>query len=215
VFTEGRGTTLIHLLRELRGQTARMKQMALHDALTGLPNRKLMQDRLAVQVQECRRDGRQFAFCVIDLNGFKAINDQHGHVCGDELLRQAGKRIAGALREADTVARYGGDEFTVLLSPTEESVWRAVFERIRASLNSPYRLSDAQVAVSASIGVAIFPVHGADGDTLLLNADRAMYAVKARGGGIGVFEPGAAGPGSNARSSGVQAGGVVDVPDQP
>jgi diguanylate cyclase (GGDEF)-like protein len=189
---------LNHLLRELHAQKDQLRQMALHDVLTGLPNRKLMQDRLSKLVLECRRDKKQFAFFVIDLNGFKGVNDKHGHFYGDELLRQAAKRIEGALRSADTAARFGGDEFTVLLNPVDWSAWPAVCERIQAALTAPYILSDTQVTVSASIGVAIFPEHGEDADTLLFNADQAMYAAKARGGGISVFEPGAAGHGKAA-----------------
>lgn len=202
---------LNHLLRELHAQKDQLRQMALHDVLTGLPNRKLMQDRLSKLVLECRRDKKQFAFFVIDLNGFKGVNDKHGHFYGDELLRQAAKRIEGALRNADTAARFGGDEFTVLLNPVDWSGWPAVCERIQAALTAPYILSDTQVTVSASIGVAIFPEHGEDADTLLFNADQAMYAAKARGGGISVFEPGAAGLGKDMMTSGTRTGGGASV----
>ncbi|BAV33764.1 diguanylate cyclase [Sulfuricaulis limicola] len=198
---------LNHLLRELHAQKDQLQQMALHDALTGLPNRKLMQDRLSKLILASRRDGQQFAFGVIDLNGFKKVNDTHGHFYGDELLRQAAKRIEGALRAADTAARFGGDEFTVLLSPADWATCLTVLDRIQAALNAPYILSDTQVTVSASIGVAIFPVHGKDADTLLFNADLAMYAAKAKGGGISVFEPGAAGQSKDASASIARAGG--------
>ncbi|MEW6332337.1 MAG: GGDEF domain-containing protein [Pseudomonadota bacterium] len=199
---------LAHLLRELHAQKEQLRQMALHDPLTGLPNRKLMHNRMLKQVQACRRDDKQFAFCVIDLNGFKAVNDRFGHFYGDELLRQAAKRIEGALRGADTAARFGGDEFTVLLSPAEWSDWHAVCERIQAALSAPYLLSDAQVTVSASIGVAIFPVHGEDADMLLFNADRAMYAAKTKGGGVHLFEPG---QDKDAAASITRAGGGASV----
>jgi diguanylate cyclase (GGDEF)-like protein len=199
---------LAHLLRELHAQKDQLQQVALHDALTGLPNRKLMQDRLTKMIQANRRDGKPFAFGVIDLNGFKGINDTHGHFYGDELLCQAAKRIEGALRGADTAARFGGDEFTVLLSPAEWPAWMAVLDRIQTALNAPYILSDAQAEVSASIGMAIFPAHGQDADTLLYNADQAMYAAKAKGGGISVFEPATAGEGKDAAISRARAGGA-------
>ena len=151
---------------------------------------------------------------MIDLNGFKAVNDKYGHFYGDELLRQAAKRIEGALRGADTAARFGGDEFTVLLSPTDWSAWPTVCERIQAALNAPYILSDTQVTVSASIGVALFPMHGEDADTLLFNADLAMYAAKARSGGISVFEPGAVGHDKDAKTLSARAGGGASVYSQ-
>ncbi len=189
---------LNHLLRELSSQKDQMRQMALHDPLTGLPNRTLMQDRLAQLMQTSRRDRTRFAFAVIDLNGFKGINDRYGHLYGDELLRQAAKRIEGALRGSDTAARLGGDEFVVLLASADEAGWQAVFERIWNSLNAPYTLSDTEARLGASIGVAISPVHGEDADALLLRADWAMYAAKAKGGGINVFEPEAVGRAKNA-----------------
>ena len=205
---------LNHLLRELHAQKDQLKQMALHDALTELPNRKLMQDRLSKQILGSRRDEKQFAFFVIDLNGFKGVNDKYGHFYGDELLRQAAKRIEGALRGADTAARFGGDEFTVLLSPADWSAWPAVCERIQAALNAPYILSDTQVTVSASIGVALFPMHGEDADILLFNADLAMYAAKAKGGGISVFEPGAVGHDKDAKTLNARADGGASVYSQ-
>ncbi len=189
---------LNHLLRELSSQKDQMRQMALHDPLTGLPNRTLMQDRLAQLMQTSRRDRTRFAFAVIDLNGFKGINDRYGHLYGDELLRQAAKRIEGALRGSDTAARLGGDEFVVLLASADEAGWQSVFERIWNSLNAPYTLSDTEARLGASIGVAISPVHGEDADALLLRADWAMYAAKAKGGGINVFEPEAVGRAKNA-----------------
>jgi len=181
-----------HLLSQLRAQKDKMAKMALHDPLTGLPNRTLMQDRLSEMIRVSRRNARPFAFFVIDLNGFKAINDQYGHVYGDELLRAAAKRIAGALRASDIAARFGGDEFTVLLGPPDTAAWRQVCERIQAALSAPYRLTEKRVTISASIGVALFPEHGQDAETLLLNADRAMYVAKACRGGIHLFDPVAA-----------------------
>ena len=200
-----------HLVRDLHWQRDQLKQMALYDALTGLPNRKLMHDRLSKMIRASRRDIGRFAFCVIDLNGFKAVNDQYGHFYGDELLRQAATRIERALRASDTAARLVGDEFALLLNPTNVSAWRTVCERVQAALNAPYVLSSKQVTVSASIGAAIFPEHGEDADTLLFNADLAMYVAKVKGGGISVFEPTAASEDKDAGPIGEPAGSGAGI----
>ena len=197
-----------HLLRQLRAQKDRMAQMAMHDPLTGLPNRTLMHDRLSKMIEASRRDETPFAFLVIDLNGFKRINDQYGHDYGDQLLRQAAKRLHNALRASDTAARFGGDEFTVLLGPPDPSAWQAVCGRIHTVLNMPYKLSEAKVTVGASIGVALFPAHGEDARALLLSADRAMYAAKARDGGIKLFDPREADSDKDLTRGGAHLGGA-------
>jgi diguanylate cyclase (GGDEF)-like protein len=179
---------LNHLLRKMRSQQDQMKQMALYDTLTGLPNRNAMEDQLLKMIQTGRRDKKQFAFSLIDLDGFKRINDNYGHAYGDELLRQAAKRLQDAVRGSDRAARLGGDEFIVLLSDLEDRNWQAAFARILTALIEPYSVLDTDVEISASVGVAIYPKHGDDADRLLRNADHAMYAAKADGGGIRVFE---------------------------
>ena len=177
-----------HLIHTLKSHQEEMKHMALHDALTGLPNRNLMDDRLLKLIQSSHRDKKKFAFSLIDLDGFKAINDELGHAYGDEILKQTGKRLESVLREYDTAARLGGDEFIVLLNDIDEHAWHTAFSRILTALNEPYTLYDMKVSVGVSIGVSIYSVHGDDAETLLRNADHAMYSAKAEGGGVRMFE---------------------------
>jgi len=177
-----------HLLQKLKARQNQMKHMALHDALTGLPNRTLMEDRFNKLIQTNLRNNTKFACSMIDLDGFKAINDRLGHAYGDEILQQASKRLESVLRESDTAARLGGDEFIVLLSGIDENAWHAAFIRILTILAKPYNLLDKNVTVGASIGVSIYAVHGDNMETLMRHADQAMYAIKSEGGGISMFE---------------------------
>lgn len=183
-------TSLIfnHLLQKLQLQKDQMKHMALHDSLTGLPNRNLMDDRLLKLIQINQRDKKQFACSLIDIDGFKGINDNYGHAFGDELLRQVAKRLKGILRESDTAARLGGDEFVVLLSDINEHNWPIAFDRVHAALVEPYTLFDTKITIKSSVGISIYSLHGDDAETLLRNADHAMYAIKAKGGGIRMYE---------------------------
>ena len=112
-----------HLTRRIRQQRDQLRHMALHDDLTGLPNRNLMQDRLLKLIEISKREKKKFAFSIIDLDGFKAVNDQYGHAYGDELLKKTAQRINKVLRESDTAARLGGDEFTSILSYIDENEW--------------------------------------------------------------------------------------------
>lgn len=177
-----------NLLHKLRTQKDQMKHMALHDALTGLANRNLLDDRLRKLIQVSHRDKKQFAYSLIDIDGFKGINDKYGHVYGDELLCQVAKRLEGLLRESDTAARLGGDEFVVMLSGINEHTWHAAFERMLVLLTEPYTLFEITITIKISIGVSIYSEHGDDADTLMRNADQAMYTIKAEGGGIHVYE---------------------------
>lgn len=177
-----------HLLQKLKTNQDEIKHMALHDALTGLPNRNLMDDRLQKLIQASQRDGTKFACSLMDLNDFKAINDDLGHAYGDEILKQASKRLESCLRESDTAARIGGDEFVVLLNHTDEHTWSAAFSRIQAVLNEPYTIYDAKITIGASIGVSIYSVHGSDAESLLRNADQAMYNAKSDNAGLRIYE---------------------------
>lgn len=177
-----------HLLKKLKTQQKLMKHLALHDSLTSLANRSLMEDRLLKLIQVSHRENKKFAFSIIDIDGFKAINDNHGHAYGDELLRQVAKRLKSIMRESDTAARLGGDEFTIMLNNIDEKAWHAAFMRAHTVLIEPYKLFDTTVTVSVSIGVAIYSVHGDDADTLFRHADEAMYVAKAASGGIHLFE---------------------------
>jgi diguanylate cyclase (GGDEF)-like protein len=156
--------------------------LATHDLLTNLPNRFLFKDRFEQVLQLSRRNGNPFALVLLDLDNFKNINDQHGHQAGDEVLRTCAERMALELRASDTVARHGGDEFIILLGNVlnaEDAC--VVVEKIRASITKPIETSVGPANVSCSIGVALYPVHGEELDSLSALADQAMYLSKKRG----------------------------------
>jgi len=162
----------------------RLYHLAHYDQVTELPNRILFQDRLRQALAHARRDSGQVAVMFLDLDGFKEVNDRLGHRDGDELLRQVAGRLSGALREADTVARFGGDEFTVVLSQLEDpAAAEAVAEKLLAAIEPPYQLPHGDARISASIGVAIFPQHAREPDSLVKYADLAMYRAKQAGKG--------------------------------
>ena len=156
-----------------------------HDPLTGLPDRRLFERRLARAMQRSRaRDDYRFAVCFIDLDGFKAINDRLGHLVGDQVLREVARRLIGCVRPGDMVARYGGDEFTVLIDALHSDADAAlVARRILAHIREPLPAGGQPVEIAASIGVATSARNQRRIEDLLHNADRAMYRVKAAGGG--------------------------------
>ncbi|WP_018229101.1 bifunctional diguanylate cyclase/phosphodiesterase [Methyloversatilis universalis] len=161
---------------------ARIAHLALHDPLTDLPNRRLFLELANKAMGHAQRTNERFGILAIDLDGFKTVNDMHGHAAGDELLRTVARRIQSELRDADVVARFGGDEFAILQSfTTQPRQAMALAERLLETLQTPIRLADAEVAISASIGVALYPDDGATTEDLLRNADTAMYRAKADG----------------------------------
>jgi diguanylate cyclase (GGDEF)-like protein/PAS domain S-box-containing protein len=161
---------------------AKLEWQALHDPLTCLPNRSLLVDRLGLSLEQARRSGHMVGVLALDLDGFKAINDGHGHAAGDALLREVGGRILESVRAGDTVARMGGDEFVVLCPNIEgPRIGTMVANRMLKSLRRPVTLEKATVTVGASIGVAFFPLHGGSASALLQRADEAMYAAKHAG----------------------------------
>lgn len=173
------------LRREIKLRKAaerRIRHIATHDELTGLPNRNLMQDRLEQTISQNERTGKPFAVLFLDLDGFKKINDEFGHSYGDELLIQAAHRMGTLLRRSDTVCRHGGDEFVILL-PTANSVGSslAVSRKLVVQLAKPYKVKKQQLEISVSIGVALYPKNGTNTDDLLRSADKAMYRAKAAG----------------------------------
>ena len=160
----------------------RLLYLADHDALTGLPNRRLFLERLCAGVGRAQSLGRSLAVLFVDLDRFKQINDVLGHDAGNQVLCEAAKRIRGCVRDDDTVARLGGDEFTILLEGIEaESRVSAVADRIRSDINRPFPLAEREVYVSASIGIAVFPRDGESGEELLKRSDLAMYQAKKHG----------------------------------
>jgi diguanylate cyclase (GGDEF)-like protein/PAS domain S-box-containing protein len=164
-------------------QKAHIEQLAYYDSLTQLPNRRLLADRLQQALLAAERDHRQVEVCCLDLDGFKPINDTHGHEAGDQVLREVARRLTGTLRPNDTAARLGGDEFVLLLSNVEAGHGSdAILERVLLALSAPIALDDgAVVAVSASIGVATYPQHGREPELLLRCGDQAMYQAKQAG----------------------------------
>ncbi|MFZ5556595.1 MAG: diguanylate cyclase domain-containing protein [Pseudomonadota bacterium] len=162
----------------------RVYRLAHFDALTGLPNRVLLHDRLQQALHQAQRHRRRAAVLFLDLDGFKEVNDRHGHEAGDALLKEVASRLNASVRREDTVARLGGDEFVVLLPVVNgaEGAARAA-EKVLAALQLPFRIRGAPADVGASIGIALYPDHAEDGSTLLKHADAAMYRAKAAGRG--------------------------------
>ena len=169
-------------ITERRQAEERMRHIAQHDALTGLPNRLALLMRLAQLLPEARRHGWNMAIMFIDLDRFKIINDTLGHQVGDEMLREVACRLSAVIRETDYVARLGGDEFVIILpamaTPADAAI---VANKIIATLASPIQAEGHELHTSPSIGISIFPNDGPDGDTILKNADTAMYHAKAAG----------------------------------
>ena len=169
-----------------------MTHLAQHDALTGLPNRILLNDRLAQAIALARRQSKQFAVMFLDLDRFKDINDSLGHAVGDQLLQSVAKRLVAEVRSSDTVCRQGGDEFVILLADIEHAKDAAISaQKILATLTVPHRINQHELHISVSIGISIYPDDGADAEILIKNADTAMYHAKEDGrNNYRFFEPG-------------------------
>jgi diguanylate cyclase (GGDEF)-like protein/PAS domain S-box-containing protein len=173
---------MVQDITERRNAANAIWQQAHFDTLTGLPNRRMLRDRLEQEIRKSRRDHQQLAILFIDLDHFKEVNDTLGHDYGDLLLVEASRRIRACVRETDTVARMGGDEFTVLLTELDGgSQIEGVLQKLLDALAAVFQLRDEQVFVSGSVGVTMYPVDGTDIENLYKNADQAMYAAKAAG----------------------------------
>ena len=164
-------------------QLQELSRSAQLDGLTGLPNRALMQDRLAHAIANAKRNGRRLALLFVDLDNFKHVNDMLGHAIGDQVLQFAAQCIAAGVREADTVSRHGGDEFLILLeevSGASDAV--VVANKVNAALDTPNQLGDQLIRLKASIGISIYPDDGDDPAALIARADAAMYIAKRHSG---------------------------------
>jgi diguanylate cyclase (GGDEF)-like protein/PAS domain S-box-containing protein len=186
---------------ERRRGEAKVQHMAFHDPLTGLPNRLLFQDRLGVAVAQAHRLDQCLAVLFLDLDYFKRVNDSLGHLAGDELLRAVAGRLTGCVREGDTIARLGGDEFMTLLPGVgTDADAGTVGHKILDTIRAPVRIQGREIVVTVSIGVALYPRDGLDTETLIRNADHAMYRAKKSGrdrfelheGGVRPSDPGVA-----------------------
>jgi diguanylate cyclase (GGDEF)-like protein len=164
-----------------RQLTDQLAFQAKHDALTGLPNRLYMQERLDRAIDEAKERGGVLAVAFIDLDRFKQINDTLGHIVGDRVLQQLASRLRNCIQSADTLARMGGDEFTAILASPDASQPFKTIRKLLAAVRAPCRVGEHELFVTASIGVSFYPQHGDDATTLLRNADSAMYTAKYRG----------------------------------
>jgi len=168
-----------------RQHVAQLTHQAFSDALTGLPNRPHLMDRTGRALADAEAGGEQLALLLLDLDGFKQVNDTAGHHAGDELLRAVGQRLLRTVRDHDLVARLGGDEFAILLSSNpDEQRAVGIAERIYERLGRPYLIDGSRVTVGASVGVALYPSVAGDIETLMRAADAAMYQAKRNGGGV-------------------------------
>ncbi len=161
---------------------ARLEYLATHDSLTGLTNRTLFIDRLNHALARAERNQRLAAVMFIDLDGFKSVNDTYGHELGDRMLRSVAKRLGSCVRQTDTLARFGGDEFAVLIEELSDlNGAMIVAENIVTALSRPFVLGTEEVSISGSIGISLYPIDGGTGEMLLRKADVAMYRAKTQG----------------------------------
>ena len=179
----------VDVRRSRKQAEARLAHLAYHDPLTDLPNRILLHDRLQQAVLVAQRAQEPLAFLVMDLDGFKAVNDGLGHHLGDHVLQQVAVRLRSVVRDVDTVARLGGDEFALVLPCTDGEQGMHAARKVLHALKQPLVVGGHSVNISGSLGIAWLPEHGSDSDTLLQKADIAMYVAKNTGLGIAVYSP--------------------------
>jgi diguanylate cyclase (GGDEF)-like protein/PAS domain S-box-containing protein len=186
----GQVTSVLSVCRDIterKKAELALEHQALHDELTGLPNRTLLRDRLDQAVREHERTQQPLALLVLDMDRFKEVNDTLGHPAGDVLLRQVGQRLCAGVRASDSVARLGGDEFAVILPGVGAEDAMSMARAVLAQLHAPLDIEGHVVSLSSSIGITVCPDHGVDPDVLLRRADVAMYAAKASGCGSSVY----------------------------
>ena len=169
---------------ELENSQRMLQEIATHDPLTGLPNRLLFDARLTHALEECRRKNHEglksmVQLIIMDVDDFKHVNDVLGHLVGDEVLREIGWRLKNEIRASDTIARWGGDEFTCVLENVASlQTAQHAAEKIRVALSHPLRLQGPELRIRVSLGFSRFPLHGEESETLLRNADAALYRAK-------------------------------------
>lgn len=175
---------LVNDISERKESEARLRHLATHDALTGLPNRTLFLDRLGLDLARAQREGNRVGVLLLDLDNFKVVNDTFGHHHGDTLLVEVATRLSRAMRAGDTLARLGGDEYTAILVDIEnEAQVRHTAERLLSALSEPTLINGQEISLAGSIGYCLYPADGLDPETLVRHADSAMYAAKAAGRG--------------------------------
>jgi diguanylate cyclase (GGDEF)-like protein len=175
---------IFSLLSQQKNTEARLRELASTDSLTGLINRSLLYDRAGQILAHSHRHQRRAAFLFLDLDHFKPVNDELGHEAGDQVLKTVAKRILACVRESDTVARYGGDEFMVVLTDLKENdEAAAIAEKIRHGLSETITLTEGECRVGVSIGISLYPDDGDTVDELIQHADQAMYWAKEQGRG--------------------------------
>lgn len=180
------GSKISHRLEE---QNEMLEHQALHDSLTGLPNRLLLHDRINQVLLQSERQQKFFALFLMDLNHFKEVNDTLGHQYGDELLKMVSQRLQFAIREQDTIARLGGDEFAVLMPDTDLPGAELCARRMMKAMEAPFNINDVATESKASIGISLYPDHGAAAETLMQYADVAMYQAKRSHSGYAIYNP--------------------------
>ncbi|MCA1246364.1 EAL domain-containing protein [Massilia sp. MS-15] len=177
---EGGVVAIVRDITERKQSEQRIRHLAHHDDLTGLPNRSLLRDRLGQAIRDAERKGNAVGLAFIDLDGFKLVNDGLGHNAGDELLKVVGERMGRCLRRNDTLARFGGDEFVILLPDLsgDPAAITPLLDKVRQAVTEPVEVEGQEVQVSCSMGVVLYPRDGQDANTLMMNADAAMYRAK-------------------------------------
>jgi diguanylate cyclase (GGDEF)-like protein len=180
---EGGGSVeLVADVTELRRAEQATRFLTYHDTLTGLPNRRLLDDRLRQAIRLAQRRDRMVAALLVHLDDFRQVNDSLGHGAGDAVLREVAQRLAGCVRKADTLARAGADEFAVVVCDLkEEADCRIVAEKLLQALAPEFRVGGRRLRLGVSVGISLFPSDGGDGEALLRNADAAMYRAKQLG----------------------------------
>ncbi|HCY88474.1 MAG TPA: diguanylate cyclase [Desulfobacteraceae bacterium] len=182
---------VFHDISEMKLKEHQIEHLAYHDPLTNLPNRSLLKDRLVQAISDARRSGEMIQILFLDLDNFKNVNDTVGHAKGDELLKETARRLEGIVRDGDTVSRLGGDEFIIMIPHMHQTgEMLAMVERIQSVFDTPFELGGQRFHVTGSIGMAVYPLDGTNEDSLIKNADLAMYQTKNTGKNhYSVFEP--------------------------